>query len=357
MKARLDRTMSAPDRTGDDTDERPKALATLASSTLAFALSRGLSADAIEEVLGVRCVELMHPEARLPDTLVPSLWRHIIEQLGTDEALALEMAKATPLTILGGLAHGAQFAPHLREGLSILVRHARVIADRVVVELAEHAGPNEAELRIVHPLDDVDWGRTSEVGLAVGVRVIREVLDVPDAIVRVQSKYSSFGPPSAYSDFFRVPVVFDAPVSAIILRQDLLDTPIRHANAELLAFVEEYYRGVLARIEHSETTAELRALKQAVVSNAAGGGYRAAAVATAAGLNLRAAQRLAARNGLSLQRMIDDTRAASAKRFLADPAVPVETVAALVGYSDDRAFRRAFKRWTGYSPSAYRKRL
>ncbi|MEO1460037.1 MAG: helix-turn-helix domain-containing protein, partial [Pseudomonadota bacterium] len=74
-----------------------------------------------------------------------------------------------------------------------------------------------------------------------------------------------------------------------------------------------------------------------------------------AGLSLRTAQRLAAQQNTNLQAMIDAARAANAKAFLADPAISIETMAALLGYSDDRAFRRAFKRWTGATPSAYRR--
>ncbi|MEL6965237.1 MAG: helix-turn-helix transcriptional regulator, partial [Pseudomonadota bacterium] len=61
-------------------------------------------------------------------------------------------------------------------------------------------------------------------------------------------------------------------------------------------------------------------------------------------------------HGTSLQTLIDDIRVAHAKEFLSDPAIRIETVALLVGYSDDRAFRRAFKRWTGQTPSTYRSR-
>ena len=71
-------------------------------------------------------------------------------------------------------------------------------------------------------------------------------------------------------------------------------------------------------------------------------------------MSLRSAQRLAAGEGFSLQQLIDGVRLESATCLLDDPSLRMDAIAFTLGYSDDRAFRRAFKRMTGMSPSEYR---
>ena len=185
--------------------------------------------------------------------------------------------------------------------------------------------------------------------------MITEVLGLCGCLRLVQFRYAPSGPREAFDAFFGVPVQFEAERTALVLHADCLDRPTRQANLQLFAFAEQYFAQALQRLRQDTTADPLTPLREAVVENAARGEYGAAAAARRAGLSLRAAQRLAQNHGQSLSGLIDEVRASSAKVFLKDANVEIETVAALVGYSDDRAFRRAFRRWTGQTPSEYRR--
>jgi AraC-like DNA-binding protein len=58
--------------------------------------------------------------------------------------------------------------------------------------------------------------------------------------------------------------------------------------------------------------------------------------------------------GASFQQLVEETRHASALTYLTKTDHGVKEVAARLGYSDPSNFRRAFRRWTGLSPAAYR---
>src|SRR5258705_1423612 len=52
--------------------------------------------------------------------------------------------------------------------------------------------------------------------------------------------------------------------------------------------------------------------------------------------------------------ILEETRAALAKRYLAERDLPVSEIAWLLGYVEVSSFTNAFKRWTGMTPRQFR---
>lgn len=78
-------------------------------------------------------------------------------------------------------------------------------------------------------------------------------------------------------------------------------------------------------------------------------------VANIAGLSVRTLQRRLDKDGRSYARLVDQVRFETAMRLLRDDRVKLIDIAFELGYSDPANFTRAFRRWTGVSPSAYRR--
>jgi AraC-like DNA-binding protein len=82
-----------------------------------------------------------------------------------------------------------------------------------------------------------------------------------------------------------------------------------------------------------------------------------AAAAEAAGTSARSLQRRLAHGGLHFAEVVDDVRFTMACELLRDPRAKVVEIAAELGYNDSANFTRAFRRWAGVSPRAYRRGL
>ena len=65
-------------------------------------------------------------------------------------------------------------------------------------------------------------------------------------------------------------------------------------------------------------------------------------------------RRKLAAEGTSWQRVVDGLRHDLAVRLLGDRALSLEQVAESLGYGDARSLHRAFRKWTGAAPGAYR---
>ena len=59
--------------------------------------------------------------------------------------------------------------------------------------------------------------------------------------------------------------------------------------------------------------------------------------------------------GVTFEQLKDEVRLAVSRELLARTEIAVSDVAAALGYATPSAFVRAFRRWTGSSPSAWRK--
>lgn len=100
----------------------------------------------------------------------------------------------------------------------------------------------------------------------------------------------------------------------------------------------------------------LREIKGIVCEQLADGIPTINQVAKRLGLSLRTLQRQLATENTSYTTIWDGFRRETALRLLDDKRLTIYDVSALVGFSEPRAFRRAFKRWTGLSPRAHRAR-
>jgi AraC-like DNA-binding protein len=58
--------------------------------------------------------------------------------------------------------------------------------------------------------------------------------------------------------------------------------------------------------------------------------------------------------GASYRALLDEARHAHAVEYVICTEMRSERIAGLLGFSDVRSFRRAFKRWTGNTPAGYR---
>lgn len=74
-------------------------------------------------------------------------------------------------------------------------------------------------------------------------------------------------------------------------------------------------------------------------------------VASTLCMTSRTLRRKLAAEGTSFRDLLDEVRSALAEDYLRDSTMPVDDVAFALGFSDTQSFRRAYRRWTGQSPS------
>ena len=159
-----------------------------------------------------------------------------------------------------------------------------------------------------------------------------------------------------YEDFYRAPVKFDQPWCQAIIRNQDMAQPLPGYNRTAQEMYQNQCDALLARrqAEAPEGLPDRVAAYLELFIGEFPGADRAAA---AFDMPERSFRRRLGDAGRSYQKILDGVRLEKARGYLADSSRSVEEIAGLLGYSEPAAFIRAFERWTGQTPSRYRKAL
>ncbi len=106
----------------------------------------------------------------------------------------------------------------------------------------------------------------------------------------------------------------------------------------------------------SEESDVVKAVRDAIRKRIAQGPPHISEIAASCPLKTRTLQRRLAEAGTTYRRIVDDVRFEAACRLLEDPRRSLAEIASILGYSDPANFTRAFTRWSGTTPRAYRQR-
>lgn len=154
----------------------------------------------------------------------------------------------------------------------------------------------------------------------------------------------------AYSRLFRSSILFDSEVCGIVFpSQDLVLAP---PSADRLLF---NHLELEAEMLHQLQTGDIRQvlppiLQRGLLLNR----YSAGDIADTLQLRERTLHRRLKSAGTSFRVELDAARERLSKQLLKSSGRPINEIAACLGYSGSSSFVRAFHRWAGVSPAAWR---
>ena len=195
----------------------------------------------------------------------------------------------------------------------------------------------------------------SDYTILVAVQLLRLAgKDVP-RVVRATSRRSSIPEDElvALSSFLGAPFELSSQRATLVLDASILNSSIASADAELADFFDHLLCGLSPlRANESELIRDTRlAIRESLLF----GTPNLSQISRHLRVGPRTLQRRLAAEGVSFARLLDDTRRTLAETYLADHELTLSEVAYLLGFVEQASFYRAFRRWFGQTPSAFRK--
>jgi len=346
--------MHDKDRAVDASPPPQSLLATVMTAVASYAVKRGVALERVAEAAGLTPHELIATPERVPEDVIPRILG-LLQRHFPDEPVALRVAHAASMNVFGPLEQAARLVPDLRAGIDIFVRFSNVVSTSSVIRFV--SAPPGPMIRLEHANDRVEGSLSTEMALAMAARAIAEVLGLPQALREVWLAHAPTTAEEHYANAFPARVRLNAPCNGLLFHAEHLGAPVDPSAGARLRVLHAHLELVQQQLAQEQDPPELRRIRDAATRNAAVGEFGAPALARRLGVSLRTLQRRVVALGTNVRTVVDDVRAATARQLLSDPMLSLYDVADALGYSTESAFRRAFRRWTGQSPGAYRRSL
>jgi|GEM_PF-1462155 len=274
--------------------------------------------------------------------LIEQLWHH------TDDDLFGMGSCPVPRGTLRLLASALIGAPNVGAAVRLLGQCERALPGLPAILLAEE--PATATLTI-DSRTDANPALTA-VLLAITHRCISWAIDRSVHLMSVRVPHPAPAEYGDYQSMFGCEVEFMAPRAELVFDRRILAEPINRTHADIEALLRSAPQSLLKSEEVADSHAERvrRILRNYLGSES----MSCDDIASMVGMSRQTLHRRLREENTSFLDLREQVICDEAIESLNRGDETVAALAARLGFSEPSAFTRAFRRWTGASPSAYR---
>jgi AraC-like DNA-binding protein len=299
---------------------------------------------------GVAPLDALDPDERVPIADMLQLLRAAVQVTG-DEDIGLKAAREIAWGDYGVIEFMVHSATTMRASVEVLVRYLRLVNDALLFSLRVDGDRASIQLdsRIALPRAGVDFQSA-----AFYVATLQRAEHIVDPDYEAWFTHPQPAEVEEYRHTFAPGRVrFSAPFNGFVFSARMLEQALKTADSSLHGVLRRCADLMLAELPNAESVSDkVRAFVGQQLSQ---GEPSVARAARALHMSRRTLARKLEREGTSFKTLLDDTRRRLALRYLNEHHIGSTEVAFLLGFSHAGAFFRAFKRWTGTSPTAYRR--
>ena len=162
---------------------------------------------------------------------------------------------------------------------------------------------------------------------------------------------------SVYEEVFRCPLRFGAEETAIAMDSRFADLPLPLADPQVRRVMEDMCAQLVKQLGKALEPSWLASARRNALGAFQQGVPTLDVIAQSVGLSDHEFKDLLSARGISFRAFLDDLRRALSTAYMQDQGLSLVDIAYLSGFSEQSAFQRAFKRWTGMTPGDYRRQL
>ncbi len=329
--------------------------ATVIREILHTAATYGEAYDSLREQAGFTREEIGDSEQKVEWQKAAALYDLLADMTG-NEQIGLSIGSEISLSTTGMVGFMMQASRNVREALEVYCHYGGMVCPMITFAYREEGGKAIVELhqnaawKNMYPrnariaIDLVLASMLYHMRLLTGKNIYPAAAEVEFAKTAV----------SAYTHVLHCPVLFNAPLHRVIFSVNDMDTPVLTSDRSMY----QLFNDILGQKKSLQLQADCRSsLKHLLLMQFKGQLPAIEEAASGMNITVRTLQRKLAEENTSFREVAGEVKRELALYLMKNPAISITEVAAILGYNDLPAFRRAFKIWTKATPKAVRKQL
>ncbi len=331
----------------------------LARGAMDFAVSKGAVATVLAERTGIDPRDLADQDNRIPLAKYQALMR-AAKDLCRDPAFALHFGEAVDLAEMSVVGLIGRASQTMLEAFMQLNRYGGLVVE---VDLGTtgrfQLAPADGGLWLIdtrrNPNEFPELTESTMARVTSGC--LRMILDSgwTGEIPSVKAAHFTHADPgyrAEYDRIFGTSVVFESDRNAILVDATWPMHKLAPRPRYVFGVLSRHADALLQGLEGSKTTrGQVESLLLPILHT---GDVGKDAIAAKLGMSSDTLLRRLKAEGTTFETVLDELRHKMALHYLDGKTVSVNEIAYLIGFSEAAAFSRAFKRWTGLSPSVMR---
>ncbi|WP_440466446.1 AraC family transcriptional regulator [Pseudomonas sp. YH-1] len=313
------------------------------------ASSKGVSGERLCLGLGFNVEELQDPARRISYRQAVSMIQRALEAL-PERGLGLWVGDHNVLGTLGLLGHVLSLCRTLRDAFEVGRRFQHTTGGMTLCNLLE--GPEESAIEVECRLPYADVQIFAVEEFFASVLVYNRAL-IGNAFQPLRFEFTHAAPSyeAEYQRLLGPNLAFGCARNRMLIASHWLDLQLPSHQPVALRQALDLLETVGA--PQQQKTGLLESVERAILRDLPEG-CQIDKIAADLNMSSRTLRRRLGEQQMTFEALQEKVRRARAMSLLSNPRMPIERIAEALGYSDVRGFRRAFKRWTGQSPSACR---
>lgn len=298
--------------------------------------------------LPIDYAKLSEPTTKVPLQVCEAILRRAVELTG-EPALAVHVGTQMRVSTHGFLGFAAMTAGTAREALDLAVRFASTRTSAIGLALYVEGATASLVIEERTPLSPL-IREFVVIALFIGIWQLGQALTGQPLDGVAECAFSAPHYVGKLPTAGRL--CFDCPANRLVFPSAALEHPLRSADAVATRLAREQCERELAEVVDASLPGRIRTMLSESDTV-----YSLEDVARSLRISTRSIKRKLAERGTTFSEIRDDLRRQRALLLLDNRELSIGDVAARLGYSELPNFTRAFRKWTGKTPLAYRERV